>query len=834
MSTQALVSSFPRALSTRYGGRTMVHHGKLSGWFATLLIVCCLALPVAAANAASVWTDQPDYPPGSTVIISGSGFQAGETVNVLLHETPTLNADILLTPTADPSGNIQTTHIIEAEELGVTYTVTAEGQESHLTATTSFTDAPGPGTAPVNPPTGGFAIDGNVEANVSAVGIGDWVPGAAGAGGYVLTAGGVPIVAGTTFHAIDLYDSGSDNNFAGGHKFDENPNLWTWVSNPVNNKQDLNNGLIHFSTDANGQLWVMVAADRLSPNGDAYIDFEFLQKGLATTGGPTSGGFTSGGTDGGRTLGDFVLTLELTKGGSAPNFFVNRWEAVPVSSQAPDGFDYVDRTSATPVGSVFAEVNHSDVPVSYGAFGSNTYVTNTFAEAAINLTALLGAIDKCTSLGITTLLIKTKESQSPTATIVDFISPISLKKQIGLADAGLDQSQCAPSNTFTVTGVATPAPGDVVTSTSWTVVPGSGTATIASPSNLTTSVTVTSATVTLRFTVNTQQGCTKSDDVVLTVNPAPTCSISGPDGPLCPGTLNQTYSGPAGMDSYAWSISGNGSINGSTTVQDVSVTAGSGCNLSFVLTLTVTKDGCQSTCTKTVEVKDTQAPVLANLPVGGDLGCNPVLPVCSNAVTATDNCGTPPVTCTPGSITGPACARSQTFTYAATDGCGNRAASDVTYTWKEDTTPPVLADLPVGGDRGCNPPLPACSSAVTASDNCDGSRPVSCTPGSITGPACARSQTFTYAATDACGNPASSNVTYTWKEDTTPPVLANLPVGGDLGCNPPLPVCSTAVTASDNCDGSRPVSCTPGSITGPACARSQTFTYAATDRKSVV
>lgn len=29
--------------------------------------------------SASVWTDKPDYPPGSTAIINGSGFQAGET-----------------------------------------------------------------------------------------------------------------------------------------------------------------------------------------------------------------------------------------------------------------------------------------------------------------------------------------------------------------------------------------------------------------------------------------------------------------------------------------------------------------------------------------------------------------------------------------------------------------------------------------------------------------------------------------------------------------------------------------------------------------------------------
>jgi len=54
-----------------------------------------------------------------------------------------------------------------------------------------------PGTAPVNPPTGGFAIEGNLQANVSLTGtndgIGDWLPGVAGAGGNVLNAAGTPL-----------------------------------------------------------------------------------------------------------------------------------------------------------------------------------------------------------------------------------------------------------------------------------------------------------------------------------------------------------------------------------------------------------------------------------------------------------------------------------------------------------------------------------------------------------------------------------------------------------------------------------------------------------------
>jgi hypothetical protein len=178
----------------------------------------------------------------------------------------------------------------------------------------------GTGTAPVDPPSGGFGIEGDLQANTPTLGIGDWLPGPTGAGGFVLPASGVPPIGSTTtFHLTDPYNSNTDNNFSGGNKFDGNPNPvgtdpgWTWVNNPVGDKVDINNALIHFTRSLNGHQWVIVAADRHSDNGDAYIDFEFLQNTLSVTGGPTAGGFSSSGPNGGRTEKDFVLTLALTK-----------------------------------------------------------------------------------------------------------------------------------------------------------------------------------------------------------------------------------------------------------------------------------------------------------------------------------------------------------------------------------------------------------------------------------------------------------------------------------------------------------------------------------------
>ena len=82
----------------------------------------------------------------------------------------------------------------------------------------------------------------------------------------------------------------------------------------------------------------------------------------------------------------------------------------------------------------------------------------------------------------------------------------------------------------------------------------------------------------------------------------------------------------------------------------------------------------------------------------------------------------------------------------------------------EDTTKPTLKNLPVGGDLGCNPTLPVCSTTVVAaSDNCDAYLSVTCDPGAISNVGtCGKSQTFTYEATDSCGNKQTATVINTW------------------------------------------------------------------------
>ena len=442
------------------------------------------------------------------------------------------------------------------------------------------------GIAPVNNPTGRFHIEGNLQANTPTVGIGDWLPGIAGAGGNVLNAGGVPLNAVTTFKLTDPH-SISENNFSGGKKFNDDPNIWTWTTNPVGAKCDINNAMIHFTNaTVNGKThtWVIVAADRKSNSGSAYIDFEFYQNTLSVN---STGTFSSAGVDGGRTRGDLLLTLALTNGGGTAEFFVNRWQNIGGTS-----FDYVDRTSATPAGAVLAATNAASVPVSFPAFGGNSYSTNLFAEAAIDLTALLGALDPCASLGIKTLFVKTKTSPAPTATIVDFITPQQVQLQLGLADAGLDQSKCG--NNFSVTGAATPSPGDAISSTAWSVV--SGAADIASLTSLTSGVTVTSFPATLRFTVKTAFGCTVFDDVVLNVLAAPAANAGSDVTINC--TTTSTTLGASGGVSYSWSPAAGLSATNianpvatpvATTTYTVTVTGANGCTKTDDVIVTVDK-----------------------------------------------------------------------------------------------------------------------------------------------------------------------------------------------------------------------------------------------------
>ena len=264
---------------------------------------------------------------------------------------------------------------------------------------------PPAGTAPVNPPAGGFGIDGNLLANVpTPVGIGDWVKlvGDPGGGGGVLDpVTGDPLNPATTFHLRDLYNSSADVIFTStGDKFNDSPATWNLGAQSAPDKNDIENALIHFTSDSLGNTWVIVSGDRLSNKGESYIDFEFFQKSVTLD--STTLKLSSGGNQGGRTVNDFCLSFSFIGGGSNPEFTAWQWKS------SGTGYDYFDSTAniISPIGRVFGAVNSGDVSVPYGAFGGlTTYKANQFAEVAVNLTAVVESFNPCRSLGIKTILI---------------------------------------------------------------------------------------------------------------------------------------------------------------------------------------------------------------------------------------------------------------------------------------------------------------------------------------------------------------------------------------------------------------------------------------------
>jgi large repetitive protein len=650
--------------------------------------------------------------------------------------------------------------------------------------------APPPaGVAPINLPAGGFGIDGELLPNTPAADVGDWLQaGPAGTGGAVLNLSGVPLNPKTTFHFIDRYgNQGGDLIFAGGLKWTDNPNIWKWTTGKPSSKTEINNALMHIATDAEGHIWVAISADRLSTSGDSYIDFEFLQNTLTRN---SNGTFTSAGPNGGRTTNDVLLSLAFTGGGKVADFFAWMWRPDGIG-----GFGYVDVTTSMPAGRVFAALNSNSVAVPYGAFGKTTYAANAFAEAAVDLTALLGNFDQCLSFGFKTIMVKTKASSSTTASIEDFLDPIQYSLNIGPgADAGADQTRCieGESTAFPLNGVATAGLNPVASAT-WSLV--AGTATIDSVDALTTVAHVSSETATLRLTVVQSNGCMATDDIVLRVAPLPVCSIEGPIL-ACPFGTN-TFRAPAGMKTYSWSITGNGSITGPTNQQTVTVASGSACAQAYVLRLDITTtNNCPATCSTEVLVNDTLPPVIT-CPINKTVECTqPTTPAATGAATATDACARVTVTFTDAFA--PGCGNSGIIsrTWTATDTCGNVATCVQTITVVDTTLPTIIcpSDKTVECAASTDP---SATGSATASDTC-GSVNITFTDSFAPGCGNGGIITRTWKATDACGN-IRTCVQRITIVDTTRPIIT-CPSDTTVECTgSTAPAATGSATATDAC-----------------------------------
>ena len=84
-------------------------------------------------------TDKMNYAPGEVIIVTGSGWEPGETVTLRLHESPAVHEDRMVTATADSSGNIFDNQFMQdAHDRGFMLQLTASGRRSGLTTQATF------------------------------------------------------------------------------------------------------------------------------------------------------------------------------------------------------------------------------------------------------------------------------------------------------------------------------------------------------------------------------------------------------------------------------------------------------------------------------------------------------------------------------------------------------------------------------------------------------------------------------------------------------------------------------------------------------------------------
>jgi uncharacterized protein affecting Mg2+/Co2+ transport len=391
-------------------------------------------------------------------------------------------------------------------------------------------------------------------------------------------------------------------------------------------------------------------------------------------------------------------------------------------------------------------------------------------------------------------MVKTKSSQSSTASISDFINPIQYSLRIGpSADAGGNQARCSEgdSTAFVLQGKASPGLA-AITSTTWSVV--NGAATIDSPTSLVTTAHVSSATATVRLVVAQANGCTETNDVVLTVVNPPTSSITG-SATLCPNSTN-VFQGPAGMDGYAWSIAGNGTIRGASNAATVTVVAGAQCGVTFTLNLAITKGICSAASSTDVLAVDTTPPTIT-APADRTLDCPANTSTNATGVaTAQDDCGKVQISYSDSISNTCGGTRVITRTWTAFDQCGNLANAIQTITVR-DITPPILSVPPnVTLDCPANT-APSNTGVATATDSCSAVT-VSFTDSLSNNCGGASLIKRLWTATDLCGNSVSGLQTITVRDITAPSLM--IPGNVTLECPADTSTNNTGMaTALDGC-----------------------------------
>ena len=195
-------------------------------------------------------------------------------------------------------------------------------------------------------------------------------------------------------------------------------------------------------------------------------------------------------------------------------------------------------------------------------------------------------------------------------------------------------------------------------------------------------------------------------------------------------------------------------------------------------------NGNSSTQNQTVIVKDTTSPTITAPPNvsattgAGATSCGVVISDATlGTATAGDNCSnvTPIRSGVPTGNIFPV--GTTTLTYAATDGAGHTTSATQTVTVTDNTAPNLSCPAPISVSAGssCQAAIPNVVPNVTASDNCTASGSIIVTQSPAAGTMVALGpHTITVTAKDGANNTSTCTTTFT-VQDTTSPVIPNLP-----------------------------------------------------------
>ncbi len=244
-----------------------------------------------------------------------------------------------------------------------------------------------------------------------------------------------------------------------------------------------------------------------------------------------------------------------------------------------------------------------------------------------------------------------------------------------------------------------------------------------------------------------------------------------------------------------------------------------------------------TTCSFTVTVNDTQAPVFANCApnssAAGNATCQATLPDLRSGVSATDNCGGVTLAQSPiaGTVLG---VGPHTITFTATDTHANSSTCTSTFTVL-DVTAPVITQCASNAsgiaNTNCQAAVPDMRAGVLASDGCTSVTIVqSPAPGTLLG---FGPHTVTFTVSDTSSNSTTCTATFTVIDIVAPTITSCAPASqasANAACQTTLPDLRAGVVASDNC-GSVTISQSPsiGSVQGIG---PHTITFTVTDASS--